>query len=74
MGVLSLSSRKWMDLESGGAVLMTNALAGNPNMKSRIFAHLIFRQSPVSSQTRDFGGFTIVDNLRVFPGQSRTAL
>jgi hypothetical protein len=42
MGELSLSSRNWMDLESGGGILMANALAGNPNMKSRIFVHLIF--------------------------------
>jgi hypothetical protein len=43
------------------------ALAGNPNMKSRIFAHLIFRQSPASGQARGFGGFTIVDNQGYFP-------
>ncbi len=47
---------------------MEIAPAGNPNMKSRIFARLFFGQSPASSPIRGFGGASIVE-FKAFPAQ-----
>jgi hypothetical protein len=46
---------------------MNHAPIGNQNMKSRIFARIFFGQSPVSSQIRSFGGFSIVEFKGYFP-------